>query len=436
MYVYWYCYDYGSQCTEGVQAYSWDSYGILWSNHYTVFCDPFYSRQTMGDLMVKYNNDQSGQKVMENFHLSSGQIMFHEIWHYKDLVSSPRTDDYAYQAQAVWDLAKNKGTGSAYVNADPYALDAVAIYVQQYYANSMLPVPWRELAKLNATAAAALPESPGDNAVFKTYDQTPPGWNGPLVTDDNPNLSVWTELHLDPLPSAGSAPYPSSTPSPDPAPATDQNACHSIGGDYWVMSRDVAVQGVNDFCGQTEQIKNYNVGSVNALELSIRNLEESSKSPEDTPSCVGRFQNAVIDGRHGADPINNPHNYKFGSTLTKADGCEYKMTPLSQQVNEVNCDVSYNFWYDRFQIRGKNLPDGLFGAEGEGLHDQLSGCGALSKWDFERTPNDCCFQWYAAGHLPIGTKDCIGRALESAGGGGDGDCHGPGKREDTDSIGS
>lgn len=45
---------------------------------------------------------------MENFYLSRGQIMFHEVLHYKNLVSSPRTDDYAYQAQPVRTWPKTK----------------------------------------------------------------------------------------------------------------------------------------------------------------------------------------------------------------------------------------------------------------------------------------------------------------------------------------
>lgn len=52
-YIYWYRYDYGNTYTEGVQAYSWDSPGFFWSNYYTVFCDPFYDRLTLGDLITK-----------------------------------------------------------------------------------------------------------------------------------------------------------------------------------------------------------------------------------------------------------------------------------------------------------------------------------------------------------------------------------------------
>lgn len=208
----------------------------------------------------------------------------------------------------------------------------------------------------------------------------------------------------------------------------NSNDCHGISGDFWVMSRDIAVDNAKDFCNQGDKTKKFNVGSVNELELSVRKLDDDSKGPQDAPDCLGQFQNAAIDGCDGGDPINNPHNYKFGSTVT-ADGWEYKMTPLSKQINEVSCDVSYKFWYDQVEIRGMNLPDAKLGANGEGLRKELEECGAMSKWNFEQTPDDCCFQWYAMAHLNIGTKACVGRAVESAGGSSKGDCHGPGKRQ-------
>lgn len=36
----------------------------------------------------------------------------------------------------------------------------------------------------------------------------------------------------------------------DEAPKADQNDCHGISGNYWVMHRDTAVNNVNDFCAQ------------------------------------------------------------------------------------------------------------------------------------------------------------------------------------------
>ncbi|KAK7926918.1 hypothetical protein PG985_003916 [Apiospora marii] len=222
-----------------------------------------------------------------------------------------------------------------------------------------------------------------------------------------------------------------SAPTGHPAsgpPAQDENTCHGISGDTWVMSRDVAVDNAKAFCGQREKKKRYNEGTVNELELSVWKQGDDAKGPTNAPDCEGRFRNAVIDGCDGSDRVNNPHNYKFGATLTAADGWAYKLEPLSKQINEVSCDVSYKFLWDALEIRGKNLPDAKLGADGEGLRDQLSGCGALSKWKFERTPDDVKFQWYASGHLPIGTKACVGRALESAGGSSRGNCHGAGKR--------
>ncbi|KAK6844306.1 hypothetical protein PG995_014416 [Apiospora arundinis] len=212
-------------------------------------------------------------------------------------------------------------------------------------------------------------------------------------------------------------------------PKKDENKCHGVSGDYWVMSRDQAVDNVKAFCGQTQGKVKYNEGSVNELELSVgREGSSDNKSPKDAPDCENRFTRAVIDGCDGDDKTNNPHNYKFGATLTAGDGWTYTLTPLSKQVNEVSCDVSYKFLWDALEIRGKNLPDAKLGAEGEGLKKELSGCGALTEWKFERTPQDAKFQWYAAGRLPIGTKACVGRALVSAGGADAGNCHGAGKK--------
>lgn len=136
----------------------------------------------------------------------------------------------------------------------------------------------------------------------------------------------------------------------------------------------------------------------------------------------------MIDGCDGGAGPNNPHNYKFGSTLTLASGWVFKMEPLSKQINEINCDVSYKFLYNGFEIRGKNWPDAKLGKNGEGLENELKGCGALTEWGFKWTPDDVKFQWFASGHLPIGTKNCVGDAVRTAGASGEGNCHGAGKR--------
>lgn len=245
-YIYWYCYDHGNTCTEGVQAYSWDSTGAFWSNHYTVFCDPFYDRPTLGDLMTTYANNQNEQKVIENFQLSRGHMMFHETWHYKTLVSSPRTEDYAYQAQSAWDLAKNKGTSWTYVNVDSYALDAMVIYVQQYYKCSMSPVPFRELAKLDAGAAAATSQPPDDNATALTFDDQPPGWVGPLSNTETPDMSVWDEVNAD-----GSLSSPQSSTSAAPPSTNPMLTCAGDTTTMW-MGSDALNSVIPTFCGDAE----------------------------------------------------------------------------------------------------------------------------------------------------------------------------------------
>lgn len=135
-----------------------------------------------------------------------------------------------------------------------------------------------------------------------------------------------------------------------------------------------------------------------------------------------RFQTIVIERCDENDPINNPHNYNFGGTFAAVDGLTYMFQPLPKQIDEVSCDVSYKFVFNGFE-RGTNLPDASFGTNVEGLKRQLQGCGALTRWHIERTPNDVYFQWFASGQLPLGTKACIGRALMTAGGSDNGNCH-------------
>ncbi|KAB5566684.1 hypothetical protein GE09DRAFT_1107839 [Coniochaeta sp. 2T2.1] len=202
------------------------------------------------------------------------------------------------------------------------------------------------------------------NVAFKTYNDFQNALLDAMELDESNTTTGWQDFIWR---RAGERFKANKTELPPPPPAHDINACHGVSGDHWVMSRDVAVDSVKAFCQQPAKTATYNKGSVNELELSVRKLDDDSKSAVDAPDCVGRFQRAVIDGCDGHDLTNNPHNYKFGSTLTTADGWEYGMTPLSKQVNEGSCDVSYKFFFDSFEVRGKNLPDARFGAEGEGL---------------------------------------------------------------------
>ncbi|OIW29092.1 hypothetical protein CONLIGDRAFT_670791 [Coniochaeta ligniaria NRRL 30616] len=92
------------------------------------------------------------------------------------------------------------------------------------------------------------------------------------------------------------------------------------------------------------------------------------------------------------------------------------------------CDVSYEFLFDKFEVRGKAWADNELGANGEGLEAKIRGCGALTGWKFQWTPDDPNFEWYASGKLPIGVKNCVGSAVTAAGGpsASRGDCNGAG----------
>ncbi|KAI9674953.1 MAG: hypothetical protein M1817_001359 [Caeruleum heppii] len=217
-------------------------------------------------------------------------------------------------------------------------------------------------------------------------------------------------------------------PPSDPVPQSpSKTECHGISGDKWVMHREKAVEAVKEFCAQKEKSVEYHDGSVDELRLSVDFPEDQNKGPGDAPNCADNFINAVIDGCDGNDPVNNPHNYKFGGAFTLADSWTFRMEPLSQQVNELSCDISYKFVFNGFEIRGKNWPDAKLGPNGEGLLEELRGCGAVTNWGFQWTPDDVKFQWFANGQLPFGTRNCVGNAVKSAGGSGVGNCEGPGK---------
>ncbi|KAL9631925.1 MAG: hypothetical protein Q9164_005627 [Protoblastenia rupestris] len=102
------------------------------------------------------------------------------------------------------------------------------------------------------------------------------------------------------------------------------------------------------------------------------------------------------------------------------------MEPQAQKPTENSCDVSYKFVFNSFEVRGKNFPDAKLGAKGEGLKKEIDGCGKVTKWKFEWTPDDVKYQWFASGQLPIGTKLCMGNAVKTAGGSTADDCHGAG----------
>jgi len=176
----------------------------------------------------------------------------------------------------------------------------------------------------------------------------------------------------------------------------------------------------------TTQTHRYNKDTTNYLRLSLQNSGDAKSSISAAPDCAGTFISHIIDGCDGGDPINNPSNYKFGGVYATSDGWTFTMMALAEQTNENSCDVSYNLLFNTFEVRGKNFPDAKLGQNGLGLLAQLRGCGVVTSWSFQLTPNDVKYHWYANGRLPIGTRACVGRAVQAAGGTSAGNCVGAG----------
>ncbi|KAK9773330.1 hypothetical protein SCAR479_10059 [Seiridium cardinale] len=93
---------------------------------------------------------------------------------------------------------------------------------------------------------------------------------------------------------------------------------------------------------------------------------------------------------------------------------------------EDSCDVAYQFWDDFFEVRGKDTGDNDLGDGGVNLKNAIGGCGAVTSWTFDYTPDDVKYQWYASGKLPIGTKSCVGSKLQGFGLPSAGSCTGAG----------
>jgi len=158
------------------------------------------------------------------------------------------------------------------------------------------------------------------------------------------------------------------------------------------------------------------------------------KSPRDeTQVLEKRVDKCLDDTTEGPPPGDNTGPYIPDPHIPFPPAPRPTVIPLPGPTKqpdppaiEDTCDVSYKFVFDAFEVRGKNWPEAKLGKNGEGLLKELKGCGKVTDFGFDQTPKDPQYQWYAHGHLPIGTKACVGRAVKSAGGPSAGNCHGAG----------
>jgi hypothetical protein len=92
-------------CTPGTIAGSRDESRFFWKNHYTIFCPPFFRRDSLSVSLSRVANDQNEQEIMDNYWGNQGYSFFHEIYHYGGTVSVPRTEDRCYGAADCWEMA-------------------------------------------------------------------------------------------------------------------------------------------------------------------------------------------------------------------------------------------------------------------------------------------------------------------------------------------
>jgi hypothetical protein len=104
----------------------------------SLFCPLFFELEALTLLIDRYKDDKNGQLDMHNFESNTAHTMLHEIYHYELVaLGRPQIIDYATGTDKNYALARVNGTGVAYVNADSYAFDALAIYLHQTFKSSM-----------------------------------------------------------------------------------------------------------------------------------------------------------------------------------------------------------------------------------------------------------------------------------------------------------
>ncbi|KAI5917745.1 hypothetical protein F4810DRAFT_716141 [Camillea tinctor] len=183
------------------------------------------------------------------------------------------------------------------------------------------------------------------------------------------------------------------------------------------------------------------------LTAAVKTIDENN-----TAHCIGPVTTTspvcVTDVRKPSDYPNSPLT---GQTVFVRIDCGTRM-PLSDRQDpsyapnsgarldgptldaalqswvRTRCRVDYKFLFNSFDVRGRGYKDALLGGgsdPGSGLRAAISGCGDVTGWGFEYTPNDPDYDWHAWGRTPIGTKSCVGSAVKKVGGEADG-CVGAG----------
>ncbi|KAI1358407.1 hypothetical protein F5Y08DRAFT_350892 [Xylaria arbuscula] len=243
-----------------------------------------------------------------------------------------------------------------------------------------------------------------------------------------------------PTPTSISTPTPTPTEAAPSGPTTDLQ-CNGLESKIY-MHPDTLVGNIQAFCqtavAQGVQDKdsgsifrNYNPGTLDEVDIAI-DWPSGVNIPFDEPECNNQLL-ATSNGCDGNDPA-NPVNWKGGGTTTITTTNPdlkvlYHITPKAPRQPLPNtpggsCNTAYKFLYDEFWIGGNGYATADFGQGSGGLLQQLKGCDGLTGWNFNYGLGDDGREWSANGHLLIGKRDCVVRAIASAGGPSDIHCSG------------
>jgi hypothetical protein len=149
-YIYWYCEDSQSRCSSiqgsGVTSNSREGWSTFKNSHTTIWCPDFFNIAPLKQQTDLYFFDARNQTIIDNFDKNCGTVMLHEIWKYEHLVCDPRTNQdklfiQENRAEQIWELARLSGTRSAYITADSYTMDALAVYLQQLFSSTIPALP-------------------------------------------------------------------------------------------------------------------------------------------------------------------------------------------------------------------------------------------------------------------------------------------------------
>lgn len=167
-----------SQCTKGdnppsaIVAYEQED--IFFNNWYITFCPQFYKTGwtiPLKKLRKDLEDDNPDPSVMESYAgppVSQAEIFFHETMHMSQLVTSPQANDYAYGAEKVYNLARNRNTDAAVYNADSWTMTAIAIWAQQTFdlANPPKPAAKQDAGPITLSSNVSSEEGLGYDVLY------------------------------------------------------------------------------------------------------------------------------------------------------------------------------------------------------------------------------------------------------------------------------